>query len=172
MIIVLKQGTTQQEIDTVTNAVVVRGVSVSPIVGTEMTILGLTGDTSRIDPDQLESFHCVERIMKVAEPFKKANRAFHPAPSEIKIGNTVVGGKKTPIIGGGPPRGPPGSHEIGFPLEGCPRLRTESLVEHKNAERSGAQQAGKAHQKQQIAYFFFHAAWFHCSSSSSLSVSL
>ena len=71
MIIVLKQGTTQQEIDTVTNAVVARGVSVSPIVGTEMTILGLTGDTSRIDPDQLESFHCVERIMKVAEPFKK-----------------------------------------------------------------------------------------------------
>ena len=66
----------------------------------------------------------------------------------------------------------PGSHEIGLPLEGCPRLRTESLVEHKNAERSGAQQAGKAHQKQQIAYFFFHAAWFHCSSSSSLSVSL
>ena len=51
MIIVLKQGTTQQEIDTVTNAVVARGVSVSPIVGTEMTILGLTGDTSRIDPD-------------------------------------------------------------------------------------------------------------------------
>lgn len=100
MIIVLKQGTTQQEIDTVTNAVVARGVSVSPIVGTEMTILGLTGDTSRIDPDQLESFQCVERIMKVAEPFKKANRAFHPAPSEIKIGNTVVGGKKLAIMAG------------------------------------------------------------------------
>ena len=100
MIIVLKQGTTQQEIDTVTNAVVARGVSVSPIVGTEMTILGLTGNTSRIDPDQLESFHCVERIMKVAEPFKKANRAFHPAPSEIKIGNTVVGGKKLAIMAG------------------------------------------------------------------------
>lgn len=100
MIIVLKQGTTQQEIDTVTNAVVARGVSVSPIVGTEMTILGLTGDTSRIDPDQLESFHCVERIMKVAEPFKKANRAFHPAPSEIKIGNSVVGGKKLAIMAG------------------------------------------------------------------------
>ncbi len=65
-----------------------------------MTILGLTGDTSRIDPDQLESFHCVERIMKVAEPFKKANRAFHPAPSEIKIGNTVVGGKKLAIMAG------------------------------------------------------------------------
>ncbi len=100
MIIVLKQGTTQQEIDTVTNAVVARGVSVNPIVGTEMTILGLTGDTSRIDPNQLESYRCVERIMKVAEPFKKANRMFHPAPSEVRIGNSVIGGKKLAIMAG------------------------------------------------------------------------
>lgn len=100
MIIVLKQGTTQKEIDTLTDAVVAHGVSVSPIVGTEMTILGLTGDTSRIDPNQIESFRCVERIMKVAEPFKKANRMFHPAPSEVKIGDAVVGGKKLVIMAG------------------------------------------------------------------------
>ncbi len=100
MIIVLKQGTTQKEIDTLTDAVVAHGVSVSPIVGTEMTILGLTGDTSRIDPNQIESFRCVERIMKVAEPFKKANRMFHPAPSEVKIGDAVVGSKKLVIMAG------------------------------------------------------------------------
>ncbi len=100
MIIVLKQGTTQKEIDTLTDAVVAHGVSVSPIVGTEMTILGLTGDTSRIDPNQIESFRCVERIMKVAEPFKKANRMFHPAPSEVKIGDAVVGGKKLVVMAG------------------------------------------------------------------------
>ncbi len=100
MIIVLKQGTTQKEIDTLTDAVVAHGVSVSPIVGTEMTILGLTGDTSRIDPNQIESFRCVERIMKVAEPFKKANRMFHPTPSEVKIGDAVVGGKKLVVMAG------------------------------------------------------------------------
>lgn len=100
MIIVLKQGTTQKEIDAVTNAVVARGVSVNPIVGTEMTILGLTGDTSQIDPNQLESYRCVERIMKVAEPFKKANRMFHPTPSEVRVGNNVVGGKKLAIMAG------------------------------------------------------------------------
>ncbi len=100
MIIVLKQGATQKEIDTLTDAVVAHGVSVSPIVGTEMTILGLTGDTSRIDPNQIESFRCVERIMKVAEPFKKANRMFHPAPSEVKIGDAVVGGKKLVVMAG------------------------------------------------------------------------
>ena len=65
-----------------------------------------------------------------------------------------------------------GGHKVGFPLEGCPGLLPERLVEHEDAERSGTHQPRKAHQKQQIAYFFFHAAWFHCSSSSSLSVSL
>lgn len=100
MIIVLKQGTIRQEIDSLTNVVTSKGVSVSPIFGTEMTILGLTGDTSRIDPTQIESFRCVERIMKVAEPFKKANRMFHPQASEVKIGDTVVGGERLVIMAG------------------------------------------------------------------------
>ena len=65
-----------------------------------------------------------------------------------------------------------GSHKVGFPLKGCPGLLPERLVEHKDAECSGTHQPRKSHQKQQITYFFFHAAWFHCSSSSSLSVSL
>ena len=116
MIIVLKQGTTQQEIDTVTNAVVARGVSVSPIVGTEMTILGLTGDTSRIDPDQLESFHCVERIMKVAEPFKKANRKFHPTDSVIDCGGVKVGGRRLAFFAG--PCSVENYDQIGYRAEG------------------------------------------------------
>ena len=80
MIIVLKQGTTRQEIDYVTNVIVSKGsITVNPMIGNDLTILGLIGDTSRIDPAQIESLRCVERIMKVAEPFKKANRMFHPA---------------------------------------------------------------------------------------------
>ena len=99
MIIVLKQGTTRQEIDYVTNVIVSKGaITVNPMIGDDLTILGLIGDTSRIDPAQLESFRCVERIMKVAEPFKKANRMFHPGPSEVKIGDTVVGGSKLSIM--------------------------------------------------------------------------
>ena len=101
MIIVMKQGATRQEIDYVANIITAKGgITVNPMYGSDLTILGLIGDTSRIDPAQLESFRCVERIMKVAEPFKKANRMFHPGPSEIRIGNTVVGGPKLSIMAG------------------------------------------------------------------------
>ena len=69
MIIVLRQGTTQKEIDALTETITgIGGIAVNPVVGTDLTILGLIGDTSRVDPTQIESFHCVERIMHVAEP--------------------------------------------------------------------------------------------------------
>jgi len=101
MIIVMKQGATRQEIDYVANIITAKGgITVNPMYGSDLTILGLIGDTSRIDPAQLESFRCVERIMKVAEPFKKANRMFHPGPSEVKIGDTVVGGTKLSVMAG------------------------------------------------------------------------
>lgn len=100
MIIVLKQGTPQMDIDHLTDWIVGRGISVNPIVGSDLTILGLIGDTSQIDPTQLESFQCVERIMHVAEPFKKANRMFHPGNSEIKAGNAVVGGNRLAVMAG------------------------------------------------------------------------
>ncbi len=100
MIIVLKQGTPQKEIDSLTDLIVGQGIQVNPIVGSDLTILGLIGDTSRIDPNQLESFHCVERIMHVAEPFKKANRMFHPGNSVIKAGSAEIGGKRLAVIAG------------------------------------------------------------------------
>ncbi len=100
MIIVLKQGTPQKEIDSLTGLIVEQGVHVNPIVGSDLTILGLIGDTSRIDPTQLESFHCVERIMHVAEPFKKANRMFHPGNSVIKAGGAEIGGKRLAVMAG------------------------------------------------------------------------
>ena len=101
MIIVMKQGATRQEIDYVANIITAKGgITVNPMYGSDLTILGLIGDTSRLDPAQLESFRCVERIMKVAEPFKKANRMFHPGSSEVKIGNTAVGGTKLSVMAG------------------------------------------------------------------------
>ena len=101
MIIVMKQGATRQEIDYVADIITAKGgITVNPMYGSDLTILGLIGDTSRIDPAQLESFRCVERIMKVAEPFKKANRMFHPGPSEVKVGDTVVGGKQLSVMAG------------------------------------------------------------------------
>ena len=100
MIIVLKKGTEQREIDTLTDMIVSQGITVNPIVGSDLTILGLIGDTSKVDDTQIESYRCVERIMHVAEPFKKANRMFYPAPSVVKVGNTEVGGAKLAVMAG------------------------------------------------------------------------
>ena len=101
MILVLKQGTSRQDIDTLTDRITaLGGITVNPVFGTEMTILGLVGDTSRVDESQLESHSCVERIMHVAEPYKKANRTFHPDDSVIKVGNAEVGAKKLAVMAG------------------------------------------------------------------------
>ena len=100
MIIVLKQGTQKQDIDRLTDMLTGKGLNVNPMFGSDLTILGLIGDTSQVDPSQIESFRCVERIMKVAEPFKKANRMFHPEPTTVKVGNTEVGGKKLAVMAG------------------------------------------------------------------------
>ena len=101
MIIVLKQGTSQQEIDSLTARISgMGGITVTPIIGSDLTILGLVGDTSRVDENQIESHRCVERIMHVAEPFKKANRMFHPGNTTVQVGGTVVGGNALTVIAG------------------------------------------------------------------------
>lgn len=101
MIIVMKQGATRQEIDHLADFITAQGgVTVNPMYGSDLTILGLIGDTSRIDPAQLESFRCVERIMKVAEPFKKANRMFHPGATVVDVGGVPVGGGKLCVMAG------------------------------------------------------------------------
>jgi len=100
MIIVLKQGTEQRDIDSLTNMITGKGIAVNPIVGSDLTILGLIGDTSKIDATQIESYRCVERIMHVAEPFKKANRMFHPGASVIDVAGVKVGGPKLVMMAG------------------------------------------------------------------------
>lgn len=103
MIIVLKKGATQQDIDKLTNLVTAHGVQVNPVIGTELTILGLVGDTSQVDPNRIESFPCVERIMHVAEPFKKANRMFHPEDTVVDVAGVPVGGKRLAVMAGPAP---------------------------------------------------------------------
>ena len=64
------------------------------------TIVGLVGDTTRVDPKQFEVDECVERIMKVSEPYKLANRAFHPEDSIIDVSGVKVGGNNLTLIAG------------------------------------------------------------------------
>lgn len=86
MMIILRPGTTEDKIAMLDAFIRKNGVDVQRIQGQDTTILGLSGDTSRIDPGMFDSFDFVERTMKVAEPYKKANRKYHPQNTVIKQG--------------------------------------------------------------------------------------
>jgi 3-deoxy-7-phosphoheptulonate synthase len=100
MIVILKQGTDQREIDKLTDSIEKNGVQVNPVIGKDYIILGLVGDTSKIDHTQVEANRNVERLMKVAEPFKKANKLFHPEPTIIDVEGNKIGGNKIAMIAG------------------------------------------------------------------------
>ena len=68
--------------------------------GTEVTVLGLVGDTSRVVMDLLKSLEMVESVKRVSEPFKQANRNFHPKDTVIEVGNARIGGGNFAMIAG------------------------------------------------------------------------
>lgn len=100
MIVILKPNTEPKEIDRLTEALQNKGVEVNQVVGKDLIILGLVGDTSRLDPTQIEANRNVERVMHVAEPFKKANKMFHPEPTIVDVNGNKIGGKKLAMIAG------------------------------------------------------------------------
>lgn len=102
MIVIMKQNTPQKEIDSLTNALEAKGVQVSPVIGKDLTILGLVGDTSRIDQDWVAANRNVVRVMHVAEPYKKANKMFHPEPSAVEIKGRKIGGNGPLALIAGP----------------------------------------------------------------------
>ena len=100
MVVILKPKTSTEEINKLTKDLESKGVTVNPVIGTELIILGLVGDTSKIDPCYIEANPYVERVMHVQEPFKKANRMFHPEDSIIDVNGNTIGGRKISIIAG------------------------------------------------------------------------
>ncbi|MDU5109097.1 MAG: 3-deoxy-7-phosphoheptulonate synthase [Clostridium sp.] len=100
MVIILKPRTKQEEIDKLTNELEGEGVKVNPVIGTDLIILGLVGDTSKIDALKIEANDIVEKVMHVQEPFKKANRLFHPDNSIVDVNGSQIGGKKLAMIAG------------------------------------------------------------------------
>ena len=100
MIVILKPQTEQREIEKITDSLVSKGVQVNPVIGKDYIILGLVGDTSKIDHTQIEAYRCVEKVMNVAEPFKKANKLFHPEPTIVDVNGSKIGGNKLAMIAG------------------------------------------------------------------------
>ncbi|MCE9654996.1 3-deoxy-7-phosphoheptulonate synthase [Clostridium celatum] len=100
MVVILKPKTNSNEIAKLTQELESLGVIVNPVIGAELSILGLVGDTTKIDPSYIEANPNVERVMHVQEPFKKANRLFHPEDTVIDINGYKIGGNKIAMIAG------------------------------------------------------------------------
>lgn len=100
MIIVLKPRTKQQEIDRVIDLIKSKGLDTHIVVGSEMTIIGCIGDTTKIDAKLFEVNPSVDKVMHVQEPYKLANRAFHPEDSIVDVSGVKVGGNHLAMIAG------------------------------------------------------------------------
>lgn len=100
MIAVLKRGTTPAQTQHLVDWLKHMNLDVHISEGSEMTVLGLIGDTSRVDMDLLKSLDMVETVKRVSEPFKQANRKFHPQDTIVEAGNVRIGGGYFAMIAG------------------------------------------------------------------------
>ena len=101
MIIILKQGANKEQVTEITHWIESNAdVQVNPIFGSMTTILGLVGDTSSVDMGLIRSNELVEDVKRVSEPYKKANRKFHPDDTVIEIENLKLGGGYFQTIAG------------------------------------------------------------------------
>ncbi len=100
MIAVLKSGTTDRQIENLSDWLKAQGLGVHISKGSLHTVIGLIGDTAKIDEELLASLEMVESVKRISEPFKSANRKFHPDDTVIRVGNTTVGGGGLTVMAG------------------------------------------------------------------------
>lgn len=100
MIAVLKQGTTPEQIQQLVAWLKHMNVDVHISEGKQVTILGLIGDTSRVDIELLTSLEMVSSVKRVSEPFKQVNRKFHPKDAVIDVSGVKIGGGHFAMIAG------------------------------------------------------------------------
>lgn len=100
MIAVLKHGTTPTQLSQLVSWLKRMDLDVHISEGSQDTVLGLIGDTSRVDMDLLASLDIVRTVKRVSEPYKQVNRKFHPMDSIIEVGNAKIGGGNFAMIAG------------------------------------------------------------------------
>ena len=101
MVVIMKPGFSQEELQGAIRSMEAGGVKVMVSQGSETTILGAEGDASRIDQEKVALLPGVERVMRVTEPYKRANRKYHPDDTVVDLGNgALVGGEKLAVIAG------------------------------------------------------------------------
>ncbi len=100
MIIVVKKDSDKKQLDNLIKWVRLQGLEVDISSGSSSTVLGLIGDTSKVDIDLVHSMAIVESVKRIQEPFKSANRKFHPEDTIVDVGGHKFGGNNFQIIAG------------------------------------------------------------------------
>ena len=100
MIIILKKNLSEENAQPLLNSFTELGLSYHFSQGASTTIIGLIGDTSKLDMDSIRANELVSDVKRVSEPYKAANRKFHPNDTIINVGEAVIGGNSFGVIAG------------------------------------------------------------------------
>ncbi len=100
MVIILKSNPDKRQLDNLLSFISKNGITAHETVGTSRTILSLAGDTSSLDIDALRALDIVDDVKRIQEPYKLANRKFHPNDTIIKVGDTLIGDGSLTLIAG------------------------------------------------------------------------
>lgn len=100
MIIILKRGADREKVEELKASLTEKGLKLHLSDGLEASLIGLIGDTSHIQEDQLRALEVVEDVRRIREPYKKANRSMHPEDTVIDICGQKIGGGHFQVIAG------------------------------------------------------------------------
>ena len=100
MIIILKRNADQEKVNVLRKELEGMGLSIHDSVGSEAHIMGLVGDTKAVAESWVMAHPVVEACRRVSEPYKKANRKFHPDDTVVQVGSTKIGGGNFAVIAG------------------------------------------------------------------------
>lgn len=100
MVIILKKNAEKSEVQKLIRNIEELGLSTHMIEGEQSSIIGLVGDTTKINDDDISANDVVEAVRRVQEPYKLANRKFHREDSVIDVNGTRIGGTNFQFIAG------------------------------------------------------------------------
>lgn len=100
MIIILKKNAPKKEVENLCKNIEAQNIQINEVVGAHTTILGLIGDTHKIDMEAIEAQEIVESVQRVQEPYKGVNRKFHPEDTVVNVENAKIGDGNVAVIAG------------------------------------------------------------------------
>lgn len=100
MIIIMKPTATEENIKQIARQIENQGLDVHLSRGTEVTIIGVVGDKTKLNGVNLEIADGVDKVVAVTESYKLANRKFHPEPTAVSLSNTQIGPNNLTVMAG------------------------------------------------------------------------